>query len=71
MKNLGKSKEWRKAGRRFVLRGFRKNGVLLINVDTGEKKLVPYDQIDLFPFKGGKRGLFVAALDRLKCSFPR
>lgn len=55
MKDLGKAKEWRKTGRRFVLRGFRKGGVLLIDQDTGEKKLVPYERINLFPFKGGKK----------------
>ena len=55
MKDLGKSKGWKKTGRRFVLRGFRDEGVLLVDVATGEKKLVPYEDIDLFPSKGGKK----------------
>jgi len=55
---LGKKSMWRKTGRVFILRGFRKNGVLLINRDTGEKELVPYDRIGLFPSKG-KRKRFV------------
>lgn len=54
-KDMGKSEGWKKTGKRFMLRGFRDEGVILVDVATGQKKIVPYEDIDFFPCKGAKK----------------
>lgn len=59
---LKKVSAWEQTGKTFVLRHFRKNGVILAEWDNekcriieGSDVLVPFSQVDLFPFKGKKK----------------
>jgi len=62
---LGRRSKWQRTGRTFILKHFRKDGVIFAEWDEvnkrivkGTERLVSYDKVGLFPSKG-KRKRFV------------